>query len=109
MYKIIMPSVSNPELFEYAIQRVRAQSAPVHTIPVGWSEKTQQLLDILKQNNPYTTLPDKVVNNLNSLRQMPEPRTYLPWVVVGPGFKEIYAAGLNPPLSRETVKDYAKY
>jgi hypothetical protein len=61
---------------------------PVHTIPVGWSSKTIQLINILKKNNPYTTLPEEVKTELQAVRTMPELRDYLPWFRVGPGHKE---------------------
>jgi len=101
----------NSELFESAIKRVRAQSNPVHTTPVGWSDKTVELLNILKKNNPYTTLSNEVQTELKKVKKMPDLCDYLPWFRVGPGHKEACANQLelerNPPPPK--IKDYAEY
>jgi hypothetical protein len=77
--------------YESIIQSVRARSAPVHTIPVGWSDKTKQLISILRKNNPYQTLPESIACEMVDIKKLPELRNYLPWFRVGPGHKEIYS------------------
>jgi len=99
--------------FDDVILRVREQSAPVKTIPVGWSDKTVELINLLKQNNPYTTIPDHIKIKLESVRKMPELRNYLPWIVVVPAHKETYekklADELNQPVLEKVYKDYCEY
>ena len=85
--------------FDDVILRVRNQSEPVKTTPVGWSSKTVDLMNILKQNNPYTTIPEHIKIQLDSVRKMPELRDYLPWIVCGSGHKEIHAKQLSEELS----------
>ena len=72
--------------FDDVIFRVREQSAPVKTTPIGWSTKTIELIELLKQNNPYITMPDHIKTQLESVRKMPE--EYLPWIAYGSGYKE---------------------
>ena len=91
--------------FDDVIFRVREKSAPVKTIPVGWSSKTVDLINLLKQNNPYTTIPDHIKTQLDSVRKMPELRDYLPWIVCGPGDKKICANQISQPVPEK--KSYA--
>jgi hypothetical protein len=95
-----MTSSNSSSHFDDVIFRVREKSAPVKTTPVGWSDKTVELINLLKQNNPYTTIPDHIKIQLEAVRKMPE--LHLPWFKVGPSFKEIYAKQLsdeiNPPV-----------
>ena len=88
------------------MDRVRAQSVPVKTTPVGWSDKTVKILAILKKYNPYTTLSEQDKSELDCLRKMPELSEYLPWFVCGPGHKEIYA---NQLVTELHVPDYNKH
>jgi hypothetical protein len=81
--------------FDDVIFRVREKSAPVKTTPVGWSSKTVDLINLLKQNNPYTTIPDHIKTQLDSVRKMPELCDYLPWIVCGPRYKELPAPVKN--------------
>ena len=93
--------------YESIIQSVRSRSSPVNTIPVGWSDKTEQLISILRKNNPYQTLPESVTREMSHIKKLPELRNYLPWFRVGPGHKEIYAQELSPVIPPQTYKDYS--
>ena len=100
--------------YEEIIQTVRARSAPVRTLPVGWSEKTELLMEILRKNNPYQdtrTLHPRIQRDLKLVKQLPEPRNYLPWFAIGPGFKEA-SSKLDDqlkPRNQNIYKDYCEY
>ena len=81
--------------YESIIQSVRARSAPVHTIPVGWSDKTEQLVSILRKNNPYQTIPESIAREMVDIKKLPE-LNYLPWSRFGD--KENYQTYGNYPL-----------
>ena len=106
-----MSGLSKYEVFELAMYRVRSQSQPVHTTPVGWSDKTVELIGILKKNNPYATLSNQVQTELEKVKQMPKMCDYLPWFRIGPGHKEALRNAeeeqRNPPPPK--IKDYCEY
>jgi hypothetical protein len=62
------------------MERVRAQSVPVKTTPVGWSDNTFNILAILKKYNPYANLSEQDKTELNRVRAIPEKRDYFHWV-----------------------------
>jgi hypothetical protein len=91
--------------FHPVMERVRARSIPIKTTPVGWSTKTVELIELLKQNNPYITMPEHIKTRLESVRKMPELHEYLPWIAYGP--KELCAKEKEDLPA--TKKIYAKY
>jgi hypothetical protein len=93
--------------YESIIQSVRSRSLPVHTFPVGWSTKTEQLISILRKNNPYQPVSESVAYEMSRIKKLPELRNYLPWFRVGPGHKEIYAQELSPVIPPQKYKDYS--
>jgi hypothetical protein len=97
--------------YENVIERVRENSVPIQTRPVGWSHKTELIIELLRQNHPAQSkfLPEHVKRDLQIIKKMPEPRNYLPWFRVGPGFKEIYAEQINPTIISSQSVDYCEY